>query len=41
MQPAVQRPESRPVVMVKRLPLADARFFKKSPPAKMQTIFKK
>lgn len=41
MYSAVQRPELRPSVMVKRMPLADARFFKKSPPAKMQTIFKK
>ena len=28
-------------MMVKRPPLADARFFKKSPPAKTQTLFKK
>ncbi len=38
MQPAVQRP---PSMMIKRLPLADARFFKKTPPAKMETLFKK
>lgn len=41
MQPAVQRLEIRPSLMVKRQPLADARFFRKSPPTKMQTLFKK
>jgi hypothetical protein len=41
MYSAVQRPELRPGMMVKRPPMADARFFKKSPPAKMPTIFKK
>jgi len=41
MYPAVQRTDIRPSFMGKRLPLADARFFKKSTPTKMQTIFKK
>jgi len=30
----------RPSIMGKRLPL-DARFFKKSPPIRMETLFKK
>lgn len=31
----------RPSMMVKRLPLADSKFFRKSPPAKTETLFKK
>lgn len=38
MKPAVQMPAT---MMLKRQPLADSRFFKKTPPAKMQTLFKK
>ena len=30
----------RPTMMVKR-PLADAKFFRKSPPSKTETLFKK
>ncbi len=37
----VQRPQPLSGFMSKRVPLADARFFKKSPPEKMTTIFKK
>lgn len=33
--------QSRPSMMVKRLPLADSKFFRKSPPAKTETLFKK
>jgi hypothetical protein len=37
MLPAVQKP----ALMVKRPPLADSRFFMKSPLAKSQPLFKK
>jgi hypothetical protein len=37
----VQRPQPLSGFMSKRVPLADARFFKKSPPAKTETLFKK
>lgn len=41
MLSAVYKPPSRPTLMMKRPPLADARFFKKTPPAKTETLFKK
>ena len=41
MYPVVQRTDLRHSFMGKRLPLADSRFFMKSPPTKMQTLFKK
>lgn len=40
--PPMSMPQLRPSMMVtKRKPLAYARFFKKSPPTKSETLFKK